>query len=73
MTRARRSVRASIGMSTLLPARWRGGDAQSVTDPWLATLPTFLETPGMDIGYDKANLDRVRMLIDRQTPPPLAA
>ncbi len=44
-----------------------------VTHPWLATLPTFLETPGMDIGYDKVNLDRVRMLIDGQTPPPLPA
>ena len=43
-----------------------------LTHPWLATLPTFLETPGMDIGYDKVNLDRVRMLIDGQTPPPLA-
>ena len=42
-----------------------------VTHPWLATLPTFLETPGMDIGYDKVNLDRVRMLIDGQMPPPL--
>jgi len=44
-----------------------------LTHPWLATLPTFLETPGMDIGYDKVNLDRVRMLIDGQTPPPLPA
>ena len=31
-----------------------------LTHPWLATLPTFLETPGMDVGYDKVNLDRVR-------------
>ena len=44
-----------------------------LTQPWLATLPTFLETPGMDIGYDKVNLDRVRMLIDGQTPPTAAA
>ncbi len=39
--------------------------------PWLATLPTFLETPGMDSGYDNVNLDRARMLIDGQTPAAL--
>ena len=42
-----------------------------LTHPWLATLPTFLETPGMDTGYDKTNLDRVRLLIDGDVPPPL--
>jgi deoxyribonuclease-4 len=31
-------------------------------DPWLSTLPTYLETPGMDSGYDLINLDRVRIL-----------
>jgi deoxyribonuclease IV len=31
--------------------------------PWLATLPAFLETPGMDDGYDDINLERVRMLL----------
>jgi deoxyribonuclease-4 len=30
--------------------------------PWLGVLPTFLETPGMDVGYDAINLDRTRML-----------
>jgi deoxyribonuclease-4 len=39
--------------------------------PWLAGLPTYLETPGMDLGYDQVNLDRVRMLIDGHTPPQL--
>jgi deoxyribonuclease-4 len=38
-----------------------------LTHPWLATLPTFLETPGMDAGYDKVNLDRVRQLIEGET------
>ncbi len=42
-----------------------------VTHPWFASLPTYLETPGMDSGYDLVNLDRVRMLIDGETPPPL--
>jgi len=42
-----------------------------LSHPWLATLPTFLETPGMDIGYDKVNLDRARMLIAGEEPPPL--
>jgi len=49
------------------------GMRELVTHPWLATLPTFLETPGMDTGYDAVNLDRVRMLIDGETPPPLPA
>ena len=28
--------------------------------PWLSTLPAYLETPGMDDGYDAINLERVR-------------
>jgi len=32
--------------------------------PWLATLPTYLETPGMDSGYDGINLDRARRIAD---------
>jgi deoxyribonuclease-4 len=40
-------------------------------DPWLATLPTFLETPGMDTGYDKVNLDRALQLVEGETPEPL--
>jgi deoxyribonuclease-4 len=43
-----------------------------LAEPWLATLPTYLETPGMDSGYDAVNLERARMLIDGQTPPPLS-
>ena len=39
-----------------------------LTHPWLQTLPTYLETPGMDVGYDKINLDRARQLIDGETP-----
>lgn len=39
--------------------------------PWLATLPTYLETPGMDIGYDKVNLDRVRLLLAGEPLPEL--
>lgn len=30
---------------------------------WLATLPAYLETPGMDEGYDAVNLDRVNLLL----------
>ena len=44
-----------------------------LTHPWLATLPTFLETPGMDIGYDQVNLDRARMLIEGETAVRAAA
>jgi deoxyribonuclease-4 len=47
------------------------GMRELVTHPWFASLPTYLETPGMDSGYDLVNLDRVRMLIDGETPPPL--
>jgi deoxyribonuclease-4 len=34
-----------------------------VTHPRLAGLPMFLETPGMDEGYDLVNMDRVRALV----------
>ncbi len=44
------------------------GMREMLTHPWLATLPTFLETPGMDVGYDQINLDRARQLIEGETP-----
>ena len=47
------------------------GMRELLTHPWLATLPTFLETPGMDTGYDKVNLNRVRQLIDGDTLAPM--
>jgi deoxyribonuclease-4 len=47
------------------------GMRELLTHPWLATLPTYLETPGMDTGYDKVNLDRARELIEGETPRPL--
>jgi deoxyribonuclease IV len=42
-----------------------------LTDAWLGTLPTYLETPGMDVGYDAVNLDRVRLLLAGEELPPL--
>jgi deoxyribonuclease-4 len=39
--------------------------------PWLGSLPTFLETPGMDAGYDAINLDRARLLADGGRLPDL--
>ena len=48
------------------------GISELLNEPWLATLPTFLETPGMDTGYDKVNLDRVRMLLADETLPDLS-
>ncbi len=39
--------------------------------PRLASVPTFLETPGMDEGYDAVNMERVRLLIAGRDPPPL--
>jgi deoxyribonuclease-4 len=39
--------------------------------PWLGALPTFLETPGMDVGYDAVNLERARMLVNGEELPGL--
>ncbi|HUR16092.1 MAG TPA: deoxyribonuclease IV [Candidatus Limnocylindrales bacterium] len=47
------------------------GIGQVVGHPWLANLPTFLETPGMDTGYDAVNLRRVRLILDGQELPDL--
>lgn len=47
------------------------GMRELLIHPWLQTLPTFLETPGMDSGYDLVNLDRARMLIEGETLPDL--
>jgi deoxyribonuclease-4 len=41
--------------------------------PWLASLPTYLETPGMDTGYDAINLERTRLLIRGEPLPTLPA
>jgi deoxyribonuclease-4 len=40
--------------------------------PWLGSLPTFLETPGMDAGYDEINLERARLLADGKVLPELS-
>ena len=41
--------------------------------PWLATLPGYLETPGMDDGFDAINLERVCMLLRGEDLPALPA
>ncbi len=41
--------------------------------PWLGSLPTYLETPGMDAGYDAINLERALLLADGQALPELPA
>jgi deoxyribonuclease IV len=41
--------------------------------PWLSTLPAYLETPGMDDGYDAINLERVQMLLRGEDLPALPA
>ena len=41
--------------------------------PWLAGLPAYLETPGMEDGYDTINLERVRMLLRDEALPDLPA
>jgi deoxyribonuclease-4 len=47
------------------------GMRELLSEPWLATLPTYLETPGMDAGYDKVNLDRVHLIIEGERLPEL--
>ena len=47
------------------------GLRELLNHPWLRTLPTFLETPGMDAGYDAINLERALMLADGQELPVL--
>ena len=42
-----------------------------LTHPRLAAVPVLLETPGMDTGYDKRNMDRVRRLIAGRELPRL--
>ncbi len=41
----------------------RSGLRTLLTHPRLAEVPTYLETPGMDSGYDAVNMERVRRLI----------
>ncbi len=47
------------------------GIGEVVGHPWLATLPTYLETPGMDTGYDAVNLERVHMIVAGERLPDL--
>jgi deoxyribonuclease IV len=49
----------------------REGLRDLLNHPWLGALPTFLETPGMDAGYDAINLERALMLADGQELPAL--
>ena len=47
------------------------GLGRFLTHPRLAHVPAYLETPGMDEGYDAVNMDRVRRLIAGEPLPPL--
>ena len=47
------------------------GMRELLNEPWLASLPTYLETPGMDEGFDQVNLDRVRMVVHGERLPDL--
>jgi deoxyribonuclease-4 len=49
----------------------REGLRDLLNHPWLRTLPTFLETPGMDHGYDQINIERALLLADGQELPAL--
>lgn len=44
-----------------------------LSHPRLAKVPTYLETPGMDLGYDRVNMDRVRRIIAGRELPRLPA
>jgi deoxyribonuclease IV len=41
--------------------------------PRLADVPMYLETPGMDEGYDAVNMERVRLLLAGERLPPLSS
>ena len=56
-----------IGAGKLGPHAMR----ELLCHPWMATLPTYLETPGMDSGYDGVNLERVRLLLAGEPLPEL--
>jgi deoxyribonuclease-4 len=49
------------------------GLRELLNHPWLGSLPTLLETPGMDAGYDATNLERALLLADGQELPDLPA
>ncbi len=51
----------------------QGGMTALLTHPRLAAVPAYLETPGMDLGYDRVNMDRVRRLIAGRELPRLPA
>jgi len=51
----------------------RAGLRDLLNHPWLGSLPTYLETPGMDAGYDAINLERALLLADDQALPELPA
>jgi len=51
----------------------RGGLRDLLNHPWLGSLPTYLETPGMEAGYDAINLERALLLADDQALPELPA
>ena len=42
-----------------------------VCHPRLAAVPMYLETPGMDLGYDGVNMERVRLLLAGEPLPDL--
>lgn len=49
----------------------REGLRDLLNHPWLSTLPTFLETPGMDSGYDQINLERAHLVAAGEDLPTL--
>jgi deoxyribonuclease-4 len=55
-----------IGAGTIGP-----GLRHVLNHPRLAGVPTYLETPGMDTGYDAVNMDRVRLLMAGEALPDL--
>jgi deoxyribonuclease-4 len=50
-----------------------GGLRDLLNHPWLGSLPTYLETPGMDAAYDAINLERALLLADGQALSELPA
>ena len=66
---SRLDLHEHIGAGRLGPAGMRA----VLRHAFLARLPTYLETPGMDIGYDRVNLERARLVLADGELPELPA
>lgn len=70
-SRAKRGSRADRHEHLGAGGIGRAGLHALLTHPSLSHVPAYLETPGMDTGWDAVNMDRVRRLLGDQPLPAL--